>query len=106
MGYYKNDPEEVKIAILNNLSNWSWDIYPEFRLEKEEVEVVQEMIYEQLCNAVPVDQLHNTSGKEAVHILKKIDEEYDFNSNTAFKVSQDEGDVIIEAIKKDRLPVR
>lgn len=100
MGYYKNDPEEVKIAVLNNLTNWSWDIYPEFRLEKEEVEVVQGMLINQLSN------IPEFKAKGIDSILKKIDEEYDFNSNIAFKVSQDEGNVIIEAIKKDRLPVR
>ena len=100
MGYYKTDPKEVKIAVFNNLTNWSWDIYPEFRLEKEEVEVIRGMIINQLSDTSE----NKVEGIE--NILNRINEDYDFDSNIAFKVSKDEGGVIIEAIKRDRLTAR
>lgn len=47
--------EERIRALLGNLKNWSWDIYPQFKLEKEDAEALQEYIKE-----VPVKKIDNT----------------------------------------------
>ena len=30
-------------ALIGNLKNWSWDIYPQFRIEKEDAEALQDL---------------------------------------------------------------
>ncbi len=32
--------EERLRALLGNLKNWSWDVYPQFKIEKEDAEVL------------------------------------------------------------------
>ena len=31
-------------ALLGNLKNWSWDIYPQFRIEKEDADALREYV--------------------------------------------------------------
>lgn len=30
-------------ALIGNLKNWSWDVYPQFRIEKEDAEALQDI---------------------------------------------------------------
>lgn len=30
-------------ALVGNLKNWSWDIFPQFRIEKEDAEALQDL---------------------------------------------------------------
>lgn len=30
-------------ALVGNVKNWSWDIYPQFRLEKEDADALQDL---------------------------------------------------------------
>lgn len=36
--------EERVRALLGNLKNWSWDVFPQFRIEKEEAEALRSHI--------------------------------------------------------------
>ena len=29
--------------MIGNLKNWSWDVYPQFRIEKEDAEALQDL---------------------------------------------------------------
>lgn len=37
-----NKKERIR-ALIGNLKNWSWDIYPQFRVEKEDAEALQDL---------------------------------------------------------------
>ncbi len=37
-----NKKERIR-ALIGNLKNWSWDIYPQFRIEKEDAEALQDL---------------------------------------------------------------
>lgn len=30
-------------ALIGNLKNWSWDVFPQFRIEKEDAEALQDL---------------------------------------------------------------
>ena len=30
-------------ALIGNLKNWSWDVHPQFRIEKEDAEALQDL---------------------------------------------------------------
>ncbi len=30
-------------ALIGNIKNWSWDIYPQFRMEREDAEALQDI---------------------------------------------------------------
>ena len=42
-----NDQERI-IALLGNIKNWSWDIFPQFKLEKEDADAL--IAYFRECN--------------------------------------------------------
>lgn len=37
-----NKKERIR-ALIGNLKNWSWDIEPQFRIEKEDAEALQDL---------------------------------------------------------------
>ena len=36
--------EERVRALLGNLKNWTWDVFPQFRIEKEDSEALREYV--------------------------------------------------------------
>jgi hypothetical protein len=36
--------EERIRALINNISSWSWDIYPKFEIEKEDAEALRDFL--------------------------------------------------------------
>ena len=37
-------------AVLNNLKDWSWDVYPQFKLEEEDAKIIIEALEHQRTN--------------------------------------------------------
>lgn len=37
-----NKKERIR-ALIGNLKNWSWDVHPQFRIEKEDAEALQDL---------------------------------------------------------------
>lgn len=51
-------------ALLGNIKNWSWDIYPQFKLEKEDGEAVREYIKDLEDKLYLANQrIHDLEGK-------------------------------------------
>lgn len=74
-------------AVLNNLKDWSWDVIPQYKIEKEDAEVIIEALERQRIN-IMLPQM--TSAKVDAKTLDKWKEQVEKNFPTMFKGSPDE----------------
>ena len=69
-------------AVLNNLKDWSWDVIPQYKIEKEDAEVIIEALEHQRIN-IMLPQM--TSVKVDAKILDKWEEQVEKNFPTMIK---------------------
>lgn len=80
--------QDRSIALLRNLQNWPWDIYPKFTLEREDIRI-----------AIPILKNHivyHTTPKEDNKFMEFYDELMEVNSSDrpSYKADQSEGEIL------------
>lgn len=75
-------PAERDISITNNLSNWPWDIYPQFKLEHEDVCFLADSL-------APFSDL-----------LERINEATGTARDTGLKITEEESEILLKLLKE------
>lgn len=97
MSYFGEDPTQIPTTVLVNLTEWPWDIYPEYKLEYEEAKYILGILRVRLMNKdLSTENYHL---EVLPNLIEDMDKAMPTMRDTGFKISYPRASLIIEALK-------